>query len=453
LALIVAGHHFAELFRVTTGSVSRSLCAAVFISGIDPEQVYEEEQLPEDGMHRIAWALHYEVDLPRREVRATVLRAFGARAVFRKGLGCLLVRGDEPVPDADGVPTEIPSAPPGANALAEPGIVSPASPALIQALDEAFAEPNPARPRRTKALVVVHDGQLIAERYAPGYSPETPVWGHSLTKSVISALIGILARDEKLPSQLSNPAPLAAWQAANDPHHAISVAQLLRMTSGLPFDETEPINPAIRMWFLEPDMAGFAARTPITNPPGAKWGYSNLGYLILSRLVRDAEGGNAKDADAFIRRELFSPLGMRSAQMTYDVTGTPVGASHMWASARDWARFGQLYLDDGVAGGRRILPEGWARYSASQTLDTGYGAGFWTNLVNEGSVPIWDAPWGMPELPKDMFYARGYLGQFIVIVPSERLVVARFGLTHGGSGIGAVIAHIITALHASKGEP
>jgi hypothetical protein len=287
----------------------------------------------------------------------------------------------------------------------------------------------------------------VAERYASGYGPDTPIWGHSLSKSVTNALIGVLVREGVL--RTDQAAPVPSWQAAGDPRRAITIDELLRMTSGLPFDETGgPINPMTRMLFRERDMAGYAERMPLANAPGTRWGYSNLGYLVLSQLVRDAAGGGAADAERFARRELFEPLHMQSAVIECEVTGTPVGSGSVFASARDWARFGQLYLDDGIAEGQRILPQGWVRYSASQTLDTGYGAGFWTNLVNEGAVPIWDAPWGMPQVPKDMFYARGYLGQYIVIVPSERLVVVRLGLTHNHStAIGSVVADIIAALH------
>ncbi|GAA0719625.1 serine hydrolase [Dokdonella soli] len=438
-----------DLMHIATGSVSHALCAATFISGFDPDQVYREQELPENGMHWIDWALHYDIDRVRQEVRTTVVGAFGARAVFRQGLGCVLVHGNDEIPRVDAEVRE----PVAASAFAGPNVVEPTDPALRKALDFAFAEPDPVHLRWTKAVVVLHDGRLIAERYAPGYGPDTSIWAHSLSKSLTSALIGILVNQGKL--RREQPAPIAAWGDPADPHHAITVDQLVRMTSGLPFDETNsPVNPATRMWFLERDMAGYAEHEPLAHPPGTAWGYSNLGYLILSRIVRDAAGGGIVDAERFARRELFEPLGMRTMTIDHDITGTPLGASHTYGSARDWARFGQLYLDDGVADGRRILPEGWASYSASQSLDTGYGAGFWTNLVNEGSVPIWNAPWGMPRLPKDMFFARGYLGQYIVIVPSERLVVARFGLTHDGStGIGGAVADIITALHGQPAQP
>ena len=335
-------------------------------------------------MRWLDWALRYRVDRTRREVHATVAGAFGARAVFREGLGCLLVHGDGAVPEAEGL--EKPQ-PPLVAAFEQPGVVEPRDPELRKALDQAFAEPDPTRPRRTKAVVVLHDGKLIAERYAPGYGPHTPVWGHSLSKSLTNALIGILVHEGGL--RVQQTAPVAAWQAHGDPRNAITVDHLLRMSSGLPFDETGgPLNPMTRLFFLESDMAAYAEQVPIAGSPGTQWRYSNLGYLILSRIVRDAAGRSAVDSARFVREKLFEPLGMSTAIIECDASGTPIGASHVYASPRDWARFGQLYLDDGLAGERRILPQGWASYSTSQTLDTGYGAGFWINLLNEGSTGL-----------------------------------------------------------------
>jgi CubicO group peptidase (beta-lactamase class C family) len=428
-----------NLFHTATGSVSRSLCAAAFVSGVDPRQIFQEEQLP--LMRSIGWAIHYEVDRARREVRTSVFGDFTARAAYREGLGCLLVHGDDAVPEPSGFqPAPIARAWPA-------GVAGPTDPAISRALDQAFAEPDPGHPRLTKAVVVLHDGRLIAERYAPGYGPDTPIYAHSLTKSVVNALVGILVREGKL--QLDQPAPIATWRPSSDPHHAITIDQLLRMDSGLPFDETDgALSPMTRMLFLERDMAGYAARMPLAHSPGTSWGYSNLGYVLLSRVIRNAAGGSAVDAERFARRELFAPLGMRSAVIETDTTGTPVGSSNVYASARDFARFGQLYLDDGVVDGQRILPEGWVAYSHSQTLKTGYGAGFWTNLVSAGSVPVWNAPWGMPRLPPDMYYGRGALGQYLVIVPSEHLVVVRMGISIDyGTGTEDMVASIIAALH------
>ena len=214
------------LLLIATGSTSQGLCEAAFVSHVDPDRVFREQHAPQ--MRGLAWAVHRHVDRTRREARASVLGAFGARAVFRPGLGCLLVHGDGPVPEAAGFePAPIASPYPDR-------VVGSDDPAIRAAIDRAFAEPDPAHPRNTKAIVVLHDGRLIAERYAPGYGPDTPIWAHSLTKSLTHALIGILVREGML--RLDQPAPIPAWRHAGDPHGAVTVDQLLRMDSGLPFD-------------------------------------------------------------------------------------------------------------------------------------------------------------------------------------------------------------------------
>jgi len=428
------------LLLIATGSTSQGLCEAAFVSHVDPDRVFREQHAPQ--MRGLAWAVHRHVDRTRREARASVLGAFGARAAFRPGLGCLLVHGDGPVPEAAGFePAPIASPYPDR-------VVGSDDPAIRAAIDRAFAEPDPAHPRNTKAVVVLHDGRLIAERYAPGYGPDTPIWTHSLTKSLSHALIGILVREGKL--RLDQPAPIPAWRRVGDPHGAVTVDQLLRMDSGLPFDETDGVvNPLTRMAFLTRDIAGYAAGTPLAHPPGTHWAYGNLDYMLLGRVVTDAAGGSAVDAERFARRELFAPLGMAHTVIQTDATGSLAGFGGSYGTARDFARFGQLYLDDGVVDGRRILPEGWVAYSHSQTLDTGYGAGFWLNIKHDTRVPVWNAPWGMPQLPRDMYYARGAFGQYVVIVPSEKLVVVRMGISLDyGDHTGDLVAAIIQALHA-----
>jgi CubicO group peptidase (beta-lactamase class C family) len=449
LALIAILTWRAELaLRIATGSVSHALCAAAFVSGLDPDQVYREEQRPVAGMSSIAWALQYQIDPVHKDVRTTVAGLLGARAVYHDGFGCSLVHGNaEGLPDSAAAP-----------AATEPSTALPLieaiDPRLSAALDQAFAEPDARRLRQTKAIVVLHRGHVIAERYAPGITADTPLWGHSLTKSVTSALIGILVDQGRL--KIDQPAPVAAWQAADDPRHAVTVDQLLRMTAGLPADETNAIvTPATRMWFLEADSAAFAARQPLVAKPATQWGYSNLSYALLSGLIRQAVGGDPAATRRFIQDELFSPLGLQHATLEFDAAGTPAGNGFMFASARDWARFGELYLEEGVANGRRILPVGWAQYSAKQSLESsGYGAGFWTNRKRDGEIPYWGIEWGLSSLPADSYFGRGALGQFIVIVPSEQLVVVRLGLSHDTSpGINILVASIIATLKASSETP
>jgi len=437
-----------QALRVASAYVSRTVCSGTFVSGLDPEQIYVENVRATPAFSLLEFALRYEVDRMRREVTTTIAGGFVSRAVFRNGLGCRLVNGGAPLASASAdLTASAPGTPPSLPEIAGPAAVTPASDAIHAALDRAFAEPHRSPRRRTKAIVIVRDGRVIAERYAPGYGIDTPMIGHSLTKSVISTLIGILAREGRLsPDQL---APIAAWRGADDHRHNITIDNLLRQNSGLDIDETgSGFDPVSRMLMLEPDMAGFAEAVPLAATPGSRWRYTSGNYIILSRILRDAVGGNADAVLRFARQELFDPLGMRGVTLEFDATGTPIGSTFMFATARDWARLGMLYLDDGIVDGRRILPEAWVQYVTLPTTDSryGYGAGWWTSLTLTGRDGKGTS------LPPGAFFANGRLGQFVIVVPSERLVVVRLGLAQeaglGDDGsIAPLLSDVITAIH------
>ena len=431
--------------RVATGLVSHTLCSQAFVAKLDPAHVYAESLRPRPGIRMIHWALHYKIDSQRREVRTTLAGLFASHAVYHEGLGCVMIHGlqnEAPLPQHNAT-NDLTAAP---LFFESAGPVEPVDNELRAALDHAFAEPEHPPYRWTKAIVVVHDGHIVAERYAPGYGMDTPLLGYSATKSVINALMGILVRQGRL--SVNQNAPVPMWHKPGDPRDAITVDELLRMTSGLALDETNgPTNPVARMLYLERDMAGFAERAPLKTKPGSSWNYSSGNYILLSRIIRDATGGDAKDVLDFAHRELFSPLGMGTVTLELDATGTPVGSTYMLATAREWARFGMLYLNDGVVNGHRVLPEGWVRYSASPTLGTGYGAGFWTN-AGSGKDAEERVRWGMPP---NSFFAEGILGQYVVIVPAERLVVVRFGVTQkwpifDTEAVAHLVAEVIAAL-------
>jgi CubicO group peptidase (beta-lactamase class C family) len=441
--------------RAASSYASHTICSETFISGLPPAQIYAETVATTPFYGLVDWLIRYHVDPIKREVSTTVAGGFFSRAVYRDGFGCILVHRAEP-PEAPlpkdllgNAPVALPSLP----EIAGPDAVTPADPALKAAIDRAFAEPSGSPERLTKAVVVVRDGRVIAERYATGYGIDTPQLGFSMAKTAINALIGILVRDGRL--FVDRPAPVAAWRDPRDPRHGITIDNLLRHNSGLALEETgSPYDVTTRMLMLEDDTAKYAEAAPLIAPIGSRWHYSSAGYAILSRIVRDAVGGNAEAVLRFARRELFDPLGMRSVTLEFDAAGTPLGSSFFYVSARDWARLGMLYLDDGMVGGRRILPEGWVRYSSRLTPGAfyGYAAGLWTSLTLTGAV---DGPVGTG-LPPGAFFANGRLGQFILVVPSERLVVVRLGVTQaaplGDDGsIPRLVAEVIAALH-SRGE-
>jgi hypothetical protein len=410
---------------VATSLTSHQLCSSRFVAGLDADRAFAELVEPLPGMGLVNWGLRYRVDPEARTVSASVAGMFQSKAVYRERLGCMVQHGEAPADPPGRLPG--PALQPAVAAqlpeIAGPAPVAAADPRLEATLARAFIEADAPGFHRTKAVLVLRDGQVLAERYADGYGIDTPLLGFSMTKSVVHALVGILVRQGRL--RLDQPAPVPAWQGAGDPRGAITIDQLLRQTSGLDLlQNNSGFDSSTQIMYLARDKAGASAAAPLDAPPGTRWRYTDTNYMLLSRIVRDAVGGTAGDVIAFAQRELFGPLGMNRAMVEFDATGTPMGPASMFASARDWARFGQLYLNDGMAGGQRILPQGWAAHAATPTLDTGYGAGFWTNRV-PGVVPGWGAPWGLPNAPQDAFFARGFMGQSVVVIPSERLVLVR----------------------------
>jgi CubicO group peptidase (beta-lactamase class C family) len=447
-ALLLTAARARDVPKVATGFVANVLCSETFVSGLDPEKTLTETTDAMPGAHLITWAMDVRVDRARKDVTVTLFGLGRSHAVYRNGAGCYLDHGgvaaEIEVPASDHQPALLPD-------IAGPAPVQPVNPQLAAALDRAFAEPEQPPFRRTRAVVIMKDGRIVAERYANGIGVDTPLLGFSATKSVISALVGILVRQGKL--ALDKPAPVAAWRDPNDPRHAITIDQLLRHTAGLGLGSSlqaslgaafEPVN---RMKFEEADMATYAESIALATPPGSAWNYHDGNYLILSQLIRNAVGGSPSDFLRFAQGELFAPLGMRHVTIEFDASGTPEGSSQMLASARDWARFAQLYLNDGMAGGKRILPEGWAKYSAAATPGcfVGYGAGFWTNLGDSrGANYRVEQGW-----PRDAYFAKGSIGQYVIIIPSQHLVIARFGRTVNfpldADGVSELVRDVVAA--------
>jgi CubicO group peptidase (beta-lactamase class C family) len=401
--------------------VAHNGCTKTFVSGLDPQTVFSETT-ERGGLRRLRNVLRFHVDRAARTVDASVAGLFTSHAVFHDGLGCVLLHSSEPyIPKSDIDALKVPKSPPLLAEIAGPDIVQPSDPALKAALDHAFEEPAEPPFRKTKAVVVVHDGKVIAERYADGVGVDTPLLGFSMTKSVVSALIGIMTQQGLTSPSL--PAPVPEWRSQNDPRREIEVEHLLRMTTELALDETNSgFDPSSQMVYLHDDMAGFAVNATPVAPPGTRWHYSSATTQILARAIRDAVGGPEQTL-AFAWRELFNPLGMRNVTLEFDGSGTLQGSTYMLASARDWAKFGLLYLNDGVVGGKRILHEDWVAFSAAATLDSDYGAGFWTNRSEHpnarGRVRL--------GIPRDAFFASGDLGQRVVVIPSQQMVVVRLG--------------------------
>jgi CubicO group peptidase (beta-lactamase class C family) len=275
-------------------------------------------------------------------------------------------------------------------------------------------------PSVTLAEVVLHDGRVVHETYGPDTGPDTTLISWSTGKSVTHALVGIAVREGLL--DLDAPAPVPEW--AGDERQAITLRQMLHMTSGLRFVEDyvdDSISHCIEMLFGagQADVAAYAAALPLDHPPDSVFNYSSGTTNIVSRVVGQAVGGGEAGMRSFMQSELFGPLGMTSADPRFDAAGTFIGSSFLYCTVRDFARFGQLYLGDGVWEGWRILPAGWVDLArtpgpAPVEEEFGYGAHWW----------LWDRH-GFP----GTFAAHGYEGQYIIVRPDRDLVVVRLGKT------------------------
>ena len=348
-------HGPASLLGEASNAASQTVCSGTFVSGLSPDDAYREELRPEPGMGMVDWALHTDMDFAHREVRSKIASLFSSRSVFREGRGCTLVH-DAPAPPA----LEIkPFAPALLADIAGPAAVAPENATLRAAIDKAFEEPGAGAPRATKAIVIVHNDRVIGERYAAGIGVDTELDGHSLAKSIVNALIGVAVRERRLDVHARAMAP--EW-STQDPRAEITLDNLMRMDAGFDFDEGNGAGTATHMWYTQDDIAHFAAQQPLVSPVGRQWHYSSGSYAILSRVLKNTIG-EPQALNDFAHGEVFDPLGMHHVTIEFDGTGTMMGANAVYASARDWARFGLLYLHDGVVGGRRILPEEWVHAS------------------------------------------------------------------------------------------
>jgi CubicO group peptidase (beta-lactamase class C family) len=404
--------------EVASGLTAHSLCSAVFVSNLDAQATADELVKPMlPGF--IGPLLRYRVDRTLKTVQASVAGLKPMRATFTSGYGCRLIvdpLSKDPAPP-------IPRAASAPDSFAPSTQVASEDPGINEALTREFTEQPSQPPRYVKAIVIVKDGHVIAERYAAGFTPETPLLSFSVAKSLTNALLGILVRQGRL--RTDQPVRAPEWKQHEDPRNSLVIDDLLRMDSGIDAPETgSGFDPVAQMIYGKDDMAAFAAGFPLKEPPRTRWEYTSANTLILDRLLGTTVGGGAAGMRAFADQELFAPLHMDHVTMEFDGAGTFIGSAQVYAPARDYARLGQLFLNDGVGpDGQRILPEQWAEYSRRSTLHSAYGAGFWTNDGPSGPAAARVAR----GFPKDGFFASGNRGQRIYIVPSEHLVVARFG--------------------------
>jgi CubicO group peptidase (beta-lactamase class C family) len=444
-----------EIASLAAGQAAGLMCSAHFLGGRSPEAIRREE------MDELALALPA---LYPRETRiepatrsAVSVSHYGAerRAAYREGLGCVLMRPGAGAGEIASLP-EAPLAPPGGDPARIPWpdgdlVADEPLPAgidreeLARAVELAFTGEK-YQPSHTIGVVVVHRGRIIAERYAPGWGIHVQNRSFSSAKSVTSALVGILVGQGLL--AVDSPAPIPEWRGNGDPRRRITLANLLHMSSGLESDGGGGalLSPTNYAYWGGIDVGAALVSTPPETEPGTRWQYSNFDTMLLMRAAREVIGDD-REYLAFPRRALFHRIGMRDSYLETDPHGNFIGSSQLQTTARDLARFGLLYLNDGVWNGKRILPAGWVEFSVrpapahpAEAGAPGYGAQWW--LFNSD-----------PRLPTDAYSARGARGQFSTVVPSLDLVVVRRGLDRWSANNWSqeeFVADVIKAIRPGK---
>jgi CubicO group peptidase (beta-lactamase class C family) len=406
-----------DILRIADGYAAKIVCSNTFIAGRDPQAVLEDDvQAPGNRALRL---IRLSVDRDEGMVGARMLGLFAPNyAVYRGPLGCATT------PDGNlktAARLSMPRMPIGFGPDAEwPDGDRPAADSS-SVLAQLIRDPTLAGPGM-RAIVVIKDGRLVAENYGKGFAAKTPLLGWSMTKTVNAAIIGRLMLTGRI--SFDDRDLLPEWHG--DGRAKIRLSDLLAMESGLAFNEAYgAVTDVTRMLYLKPDMAAMAAGAAEAFPPGEHFAYSTGTAILLSRIwmsrFADQDAALAYPQDA-----LFRPLGMSSAVLETDAHGTFVGGSYLYATGRDWARFGEFLLRDGVWHGQRLLPEGFVGAMRTPTRNSG---GMFTQ------VQAWLSGPGGPSrqfgLPDDTFWMLGHDGQSVAIVPSENLVVARLGLTPG----------------------
>lgn len=409
-----------NVIRVGANYSAKIVCSNVFIAKRDPQEVLAVDvQAPGHPLLRL---MRVSVDAESKVVRAGLFGFIGnGIAVYRPGTGCASV------PDGDiaqATTHQFAAKMSGAESAKQPwplGEGAETKGAIQQILNtETLAGTG------MRGIVVIHQGKLIAERYAEGFTRETPLLGWSMTKSVTAAIVGMQIKDEKL--KLDH----AGWWPSTTPadgRDKIAVADLLAMSSGLRFNEGYgDVSDVTRMLYLEPDMAAYVRAQPLEHPIGTVWNYSSGTTVLLSSIWQKAASA---DSLSLPQRRLFAPLGMHSALIEADARGNLVGSSYMYATAQDWARFGQFLLQDGQWKGQRLLPEGFVAMmtKVAPASRGAYGQGQVWRWGPSGDSPEDKSPDTAFSLPPDTFWMLGHDGQSVAIVPSKQLVIVRLGLT------------------------
>jgi len=375
-------------------------------------------QQGDNDIEKIDWATN-EVNDSEHFATSNVHGLKERKAIYREGLGVTLINDDFDISK----PYEVPKRTKANNNLPFPYGNLEKKDSVFQNIDykklnatieNAFDEKG-QKDKRTRSVIVIYKDKIIAEKYADGFNKNSRILGWSMTKSITGTLFGILQKQGKI--DIMKPAPITEWK--NDERKSITINDLLHMNSGLEWEEKyDKICDATKMLFTEEDMTKSQIDKPLVGKPNNTWNYSSGTTNLLSGILRKQFKTHQEYLN-FWYSSLLDKIGMNSAIIETDMAGNFVGSSYGWATTRDWAKLGLLYLHKGNWNGEQLFDESWTKYVATptNTSNGNYGAQFWLNAGGR-----------FPNVPKDMFFASGFQGQMVAIFPSNNLVIVRMGL-------------------------
>lgn len=419
--------------NIITGFAAKNVCSCIFEAGRDPESV----QSGDNNFNPVKYAKN-RVDTENQSATSSVFGLKPRTAIYLEGLGCtLLPEGDDNINTVAWEPLRQINR----NEIPYPyGVLTPIDTVFsdidYEKLDAAVKDvfERDEEPGSTRAVVILYKGHLIAEKYGKGFSEETKILGWSMTKSITATILGILEKQGRINRMQNGLFP--EWQ--NDDRVNISLHHLLQMNSSLEWEEDySKISDVTQMLFLEEDMTKSQLNKPLIAAPGKIWNYSSGTSNLLSGFIRDQFATHQEYLD-FWYTALIDKIGMHSMTLEADLAGNYVGSSYLWATARDWAKFGQLYLNRGSWNGEQLFEDGWVDFVTTPVEGSKgeYGGHFWLNAGGK-----------YPDVPRDLFSANGFQGQHVFIIPSNDLVVVRFGLTeHPVFDVNIFLKEIIDAI-------
>lgn len=415
LAIVFIIFRYYPALNIITGYSSKNMASGIFLA--DRDQMSME--LEDNGFFPISLA-SYDVNREERSVSASIFGLMKRKAIYIEGLGGILIN-DDYNPDMEfKVPQRVSlkkdTIYPFGDKYQSDTLFKAINYEQLQfAVEKAF-DPKGEKQQQTRSVLVIYKDKIIAEKYAEGFDQESLMHGWSMTKSLTSTIYGVLQQKGRI--NINDQSGIEAWQG--DDRKVITINDLLHMNSGLEWEEEYfDISDVTKMLYMESDMGNSQIRNKLVGKPDSLWNYSSGTTNILSGPILRAQFKDHQQYLDFWYTDFIDKIGMHSMVVETDLAGNYIGSSYAWATTRDWAKFGLLYLHEGNWDGEQVLDSSWVHYASKPTNTSNgrYGAQFWLNAGGHH-----------PDVPLDMYSSNGFKGQYVFIVPSKDLVVVRTGL-------------------------